>query len=683
MVTRTIPASLRTAAVAVVSAVVVAGAPAPSAARAEEPPAPAVPGTAGTEQAAESQTVSAVVVTGDGAEVVTREAAADEVRGVVADLRDEPGVLSVSVDTPVHATADPYRSRQWTLDTFGYAALPAGTPNGAGLRVAVVDTGVSAGHPDLRGRVDCTRGADFAPDAATRDRAGNGCVDPNGHGTHVAGQVSAQSGNGVGIEGLSAATILPVRVLAADGSGTSAGVAAGIVHAVTAGADVINLSLGGPYNAALDDAVRFATEHDVVVVAAAGNEREYGSPVSYPAASPGAIAVAALDRDRRSAWFSTVGAANLVTAPGVDVYSTSGTGGYGWMSGTSMATPNVAGVLVRYRAAHPEATEAQVRAAVRRTADDLETPGRDDATGYGLLDAYELLTAAAPPAPVAPGGPRVTRATPAAGAVRVSWTALDDGGSTLTGFDVRAYRGATLERTVHVPGTARSATVTGLVNGTAYTLRVVATNAVGTGPAGTAASATPRTVPGAPRIGAPAPAAGATTVSWAAPGSDGGAPVTGWTVRGYRGNTLVKQVTASAAARTLVVTGLANGTAYTFTVSARNVAGVGPLSARSAAVTPRTTPSAPRIGTVSAGRGSAAVAWSAPSSTGGAAITAYVVRAYRSGTLVKTVTVAPGARTATVSGLAAGRSHTLTVTARNAAGNGPSSAGSAAVTPRR
>jgi subtilisin family serine protease len=666
---------LRSAVPALVAAVVVAGAGAP--ARAEEPAAPAVPAPV----VEETETVSAVVVTDDGAEVVSVEAETDEVREVIADLRDEPGVLSVSVDTPVRATADPYRSLQWSLDTFRYAELPSEIPTGEGLHVAVVDTGVYAGHRDLTGQVDCTLGADFSPGASP---TGNGCVDPNGHGTHVAGQIAAVSGNPYGIQGLSAATIIPVRVLDSYGGGTSSGVAAGIVHAVDAGADVINLSLGGPYNSALDDAVAYATAHDVVVVAAAGNNRQYGNQVNYPGASPGAIGVAALDEDGRSAYFSYSGPTNLITAPGVDVVSTANRQDtYYSMDGTSMAAPNVAGVLVRYRAAHPGATEAQVRAAVRLTADDIESAGRDNNTGYGLLDAYGLLTAVAPPTPVAPAGPRVTAASPGNGTVRVSWSALDDGGSTPTGFEVRAYVGADLVGTATALGTARSAVVSGLDNGVVHSFRVVATNAVGTGPEGAAGSATPRTVPSAPRVGTPTPAAAAAKVYWAAPASDGGSAVTSWTVRAYRGTTLVKTATAAAGARSLTVTGLTNGTAYTFTVAARNAAGPGPLSVKSAAVTPRTTPSAPKIGSVGAGSRSAAVAWSAPSSTGGAAITAYVVKAYRSGTLVKSVTVAASARKASVSGLAAGRSHTFTVTAKNVAGLGPASARSASATPRR
>jgi subtilisin family serine protease len=671
--------ALRPALPVLVAALVVAGTAA--AVRAEEPVEPSGPVAA----VEETETVSAVVLTDDGADVVSREAPADEVPEVVADLRDEPGVLSVSVDTPVRASAvDPFRSKQWSLDTYRYADLPDSTPSGEGLRVAVVDTGVFAAHPDLAGQVDCDLGADFALDAAVADPEGDGCVDPDGHGSHVAGQIAATTGNPYGIQGLSDATIIPVRVLDGEGYGTSSGVAAGIVHAVDAGADVINLSLGGPYNSALDEAVGYATAADVVVVAAAGNEREWGNPVNYPAASPGAIAVAAMTKERRSASFSSSGPTNLVTAPGVSVLSTGNAAGkYTWLDGTSMAAPNVAGVLVRYRAAHPEATEAQVRAAVRLTAIDIEAAGRDDNTGYGLLDAHELLTAFPPATPVVPGGPRITAALPRDGNVRVSWSALDDGGSALTGFEVLAYAGGVQVGTASAPASARSAVVGGLANGVAHSVRVVATNAEGTGPAGRSVSATPRTVPGAPRVGTPVPSDSAAKVYWAAPRDDGGAAVTSWTVRAYRGTTLVKSLTAPADARRLTVTGLRNGLPYTFTVAARNAAGPGPLSAKTAAVTPRTTPSAPSIGSVYAGRGSAAVAWSAPSSTGGAAITAYVVHVYRSGTLVESVTVSPSVRRASVSGLTAGRSHTFRVIARNVAGNGPPSARSAAVTPRR
>jgi subtilisin family serine protease len=422
-------------------------------------------------------TVSAIVVVDGEAEVVTRAAAPAEVAAVTEELEQLPGVVDVSVDVPVSVLGtDPHRGYQWALDDMRLGALPADAADGSGQLVAVLDTGVLATHEDLAGRVRCDLGADFAPDAG--DYPGtSGCVDPHGHGTHVAGQISAVSGNGLGIAGASSAEIMPVRVLGATGSGDSAGIANGIIWAVDHGADVINMSLGGPYTSQYDVAVAYATDRDVVVVAAAGNNRQDGNTPNYPGATPGAIGVAASDEARQSASFSYSGPTNWISAPGTMNLSTDISGGYVYRQGTSMAAPHVAAVLARHRDAFPANTAAQIREVVRTTAIDLETPGFDANTGYGLLNAHALITdAAVSGAPHAPGP---ATATPGDGAATVSWTAPADGGSAITGYAVTASPGG---RTCATTG-ATSCVVTGLTNGTAHTFTVRATNATGTGPA--------------------------------------------------------------------------------------------------------------------------------------------------------------------------------------------------------
>jgi subtilisin family serine protease len=182
--------------------------------------------------------------------------------------------------------------------------------------------------------------------------------------------------------------------------------------------------------------------------------------------------------------------------------------------------------------------------------------------------------------------------------------------------------------------------------------------------------------PTAPALGAVSPGNQAVTVAWTRPADPGTAPVSGYVVRAYLGDSLARSVTVPASAFRTTVTGLVNGRAYTVRVTAVNAVGAGPDSARSAAVVPLTVPVAPRLGTSSAGRGCVTVRWAAPTSNGGAAISGYIVRTYRGATLVKSTTVSARALAATIAGLAPGVAYTFRVQAVNAAGAGPVSAAS-------
>ena len=278
---------------------------------------------------------------------------------------------------------DPGRAQQWGLDAIGADAAWAVT-RGAGVVVAVVDTGV-APAPDLDGRL--LPGWNVL--ARSEDAA-----DDNGHGTHVAGTVAEVGGNGLAESGVAPeASILPVKVLDSTGAGSDADVAAGIVWAADHGARIINLSLGGSQpSTVLADGVAYARTRGVLIVAAAGND---GGAVGVPARLAGVIAVGAVDSTRVRAPFSAGGRALDLVAPGVDILQQTldGVGGYAdrsW-SGTSMASPQVAGVAALALAAGRAKTAAGLARLLTRTALDLGVPGRDPAYGAGLVRADAAL----------------------------------------------------------------------------------------------------------------------------------------------------------------------------------------------------------------------------------------------------------------------------------------------------
>ncbi|MBX3054347.1 MAG: S8 family serine peptidase [Caldilineaceae bacterium] len=260
------------------------------------------------------------------------------------------------------------------------------------VKIAILDSGILASHPEFAGRV--LPGYDFINDDTDPH-------DDYGHGTHVAGIAAAGANNNIGMLGVCPrCSIIPVKVLDNHNQGSWASVAAGILFSVDAGANVINLSLGGTsISQAVEDAIQYAVEHNVLVVAAAGNGRS-DTPF-YPAALDGVVGVAATRNDDTRWSLSNYGSFVEVSAPGYAVYSTYNDlnntyHGYNYMSGTSMAAPHVAGLAGLIFSQNPKVTVAQVRARLQSTAVDLGDPGRDDYFGYGRINVFASLQAGAP-----------------------------------------------------------------------------------------------------------------------------------------------------------------------------------------------------------------------------------------------------------------------------------------------
>jgi thermitase len=314
-------------------------------------------------------------------------------RDLVAELRDDPSVEWVEESAILRvlapAGADPFRADLWGLDAVRAPQAWAITPGTCSTRVAVIDTGLRRGLADLEGRVLHHLGYDFADDDPDPH-------DGHGHGSHVAGTIAAALGNAVSVAGVAPGVCLfGVKVMSDDGSGTAEGVAAGIVHAADSGAEVINLSLGCDCDVqqVIEDALEYAASRDVVIVAAAGNDGT--EELHYPASSPWTLAVSAVDSDLDLAGFSSYGAGIDLAAPGVDVTSLFTDGESCSGSGTSMATPHVAGVAALVRSIDPGLGREEVRSLLRAEATDLGPPGYDVRFGAGLVDALGAASTAA------------------------------------------------------------------------------------------------------------------------------------------------------------------------------------------------------------------------------------------------------------------------------------------------
>jgi type VII secretion-associated serine protease mycosin len=329
----------------------------------------------------------------DGHIAVVTGRAALEVATKAADGTPGPKVLSVQPDQAVHSLElaghenDPMRSQQWALDKTSFESAWSLT-RGHGVKVAVIDSGVEVNHQELTGSV--LRGKDYI------DPSSEGRIDPDGHGTHVAGIIAAHINNAVGIDGAAPGVqILPVRVLDATGSGNASNVAKGIIWATDHGARVINLSLGGGKSAGLQQAMQYANSKQVVVLAAGGNNAQAGNAPMYPAAYPQAIAVASVDDNLAHSAFSNTGRYLDISAPGEGIVSTWGTSttSYADASGTSMATPYAAAEAALIFSTTPKLSAARVKLIMQATATHL---GSSSVFGQGLVNPVAaVLTARA------------------------------------------------------------------------------------------------------------------------------------------------------------------------------------------------------------------------------------------------------------------------------------------------
>jgi serine protease len=316
----------------------------------------------------------------------------------VEHMRRDRDVMRVEPDAVVTTMDEQVNPPSWGLDRIDQRLLPLDqryryTESGAGAVVYILDTGINFAHTEFEGRA--LSGYDFID----LDTDASDC---SGHGTHVAGTVAGKT---VGVA--KGATVVSVRVLNCQGSGEYSQVIAGLDW-VAGRSDrataIVNMSLGGPYSQATNDAVARLTALGVVVVVASGNG---GADACFqsPAATPGAITVGSTRSTDVRSSFSNHGPCVDIHAPGESIYSSLITGGYGLKSGTSMAAPHVAGVTARYRSVNPSASMQAVTDTILRGASPLATNLPANTTPLLL---YAVLTGggdAPPPAPPPPPPP--------------------------------------------------------------------------------------------------------------------------------------------------------------------------------------------------------------------------------------------------------------------------------------
>lgn len=321
--------------------------------------------------------------------------AADLPEQAIENLKKNDKIKSIEPDVEVKALD---QTTPWGITKIGAISVQKRDNKGAGVNIAIIDTGINYNHPDLQSNYKV--GYDFVNKDADP-------MDDNGHGTHCAGIIAALD-NDIGVIGVAPqANLYSLKVLDSSGSGYVSNVIAAIDWAIQTRKDsdtsndihIISMSLGSTTSvSALQSECSQAYTSGILLVAAAGNSgnpQGKGNNVNYPARySDSVIAVAATDSTNKRASFSSTGPAVELSAPGVGIYSTYLVPQYYTMSGTSMACPHVAGTaaLVMKSCPYPDYTNVDIRNRLDNTATDLGSRGRDNLYGFGLVNAYKAAS---------------------------------------------------------------------------------------------------------------------------------------------------------------------------------------------------------------------------------------------------------------------------------------------------